>query len=154
MGERYREGDIVEGEVVRLTSFGAFVRLEEGIEGLVHISQLSQERVEKAEDVVKVGDKVKVKVLRVDPKERRIGLSIKETQKPEKVEEEKTPASVYLEGDEPLSSNLGAILSEKLAAGNGSISSLMGEAAEETKAEPEEAKDEAKDEKKKRRQKA
>jgi len=95
---------------------------------------------------VKVGDKVKVKVLRVDPKERRIGLSIKETQKPEKVEEEKTPASVYLEGDEPLSSNLGAILSEKLAAGNGSISSLMGEAAEETKAEPEEAKDEAKDE--------
>lgn len=146
VGERYREGDIVEGEVVRLTSFGAFVRLEEGIDGLVHISQLSQERVEKAEDVVKVGDKVKVKVLRVDPKERRIGLSIKETQKPEKVEEEKTPASVYLEGDEPLSSNLGAILSEKLAAGNGSISSLMGEAAEETKAEPEEAKDEAKEE--------
>lgn len=138
--ERYREGDIVEGEVVRLTSFGAFVRLEEGIDGLIHISQLSEERVEKAEDVVTVGEKVRVKVLRVDPKERRIGLSLKEAEKPGKVEQERKPAGVYLEGDEPLSSNLGTILSEKLAASNGNISSLV-------KEEPgEEAEDESKEE--------
>ena len=138
--ERYREGDIVEGEVVRLTSFGAFVRLEEGIDGLIHISQLSHDRVEKAEDVVKVGEKVRVKVLRVDTKERRIGLSRKEAEKPGKVEEEKAPAGVFLEEDEPLSSNLGAILSEKLAEnGNGSLSSIV-------KEEPEEIKDEISEE--------
>jgi len=141
VAERYKEGDIVEGKVVRLTSFGAFVRLEEGIDGLIHISQLSHERVEKAEDVVKAGDTVRVKVLRVDPKERRIGLSLKETtEKPRKVEEEKEPpAGVFLEEDGPLSSNLGAILSGKLAE-NGSISSIVKEEPEEVKAEPEEAK--------------
>ena len=126
--------------MVRLTSFGAFVRLEEGIDGLIHISQLSHDRVEKAEDVVKVGEKVRVKVLRVDTKERRIGLSRKEAEKPGKVEEEKAPAGVFLEEDEPLSSNLGAILSEKLAEnGNGSLSSLV-------KEEPEEIKDEISEE--------
>jgi 4-hydroxy-3-methylbut-2-enyl diphosphate reductase len=145
VAERYKEGDIVEGKVVRLTSFGAFVRLEEGIDGLIHISQLSHERVEKAEDVVKVGDTVRVKILRVDPKERRIGLSLKETtEKPRKVvaeEKEQPPAGVYLEEDAPLSSNLGAILSEKLAENGGAgIGSFVTEEPEEVKAEPAEAK--------------
>lgn len=142
VAERYHEGDIVEGEVVRITSFGAFVRLEEGIDGLIHISQLSQNRVEKAEDVVKVGDKVRAKVLRVDPKERRIGLSIKEATKEtekreEKVEKVQTPAGVFFEEDKPLSSNLGTILSEKLAASNGSLSSIVKEEPEEAKEETE-----------------
>jgi small subunit ribosomal protein S1 len=57
--ERMPVGSVVEGEVVRVTDFGAFVELETGIEGLIHISELSEERVEKAEDVVKAGDKVK-----------------------------------------------------------------------------------------------
>lgn len=76
--ERYSQGQIVEGEVTRTVDFGAFVKLEDGIEGLVHISQLSDERVETPADVVKPGEEVKVKVINLDPDQRRIGLSIRQ----------------------------------------------------------------------------
>jgi 4-hydroxy-3-methylbut-2-enyl diphosphate reductase len=79
IGEKYKVGDVVEGKVVRLTSFGAFVNLEEGVDGLIHISQLSDRRVEKPDDVVQVGETVRAKVLKVEPEERRIGLSIRAT---------------------------------------------------------------------------
>lgn len=69
-------GEIVEGKVVKTTNFGAFVRIEEGVEGLVHISELSNGFVQKVEDVVNVGDEVKVKV--VSEKEGKIALSIKQ----------------------------------------------------------------------------
>ncbi|NSW81949.1 MAG: bifunctional 4-hydroxy-3-methylbut-2-enyl diphosphate reductase/30S ribosomal protein S1 [Syntrophothermus sp.] len=80
VAERYHEGDVVAGKVVRTAPFGVFVELEPGVDGLVHISQLSRKRVDKPEDVVEVGEEVKVKVLSVDPAEKRIGLSIKELQ--------------------------------------------------------------------------
>ena len=64
---------------MRTTTFGAFLEVEPGIEGLVHISQLAHERVEKTEDVVKPGDIVQVKVLAIDPAAKRMSLSIKET---------------------------------------------------------------------------
>ena len=70
-------GSVVEGEVMRVTDFGAFVELETGIEGLVHISELSEERVEKPEDVVKVGDKIKTRVMSIDKSEKKISLSKK-----------------------------------------------------------------------------
>ncbi|NLX89951.1 MAG: bifunctional 4-hydroxy-3-methylbut-2-enyl diphosphate reductase/30S ribosomal protein S1 [Syntrophomonadaceae bacterium] len=76
--EKYHQGDIVEGTVVRIAPFGAFVELDPGVDGLVHISQLADYRVEKPEDVVKAGDKVMVKIISIDPDEKRIGLSIKE----------------------------------------------------------------------------
>lgn len=76
--EKYHQGDIVEGTVVRIAPFGAFVELDPGVDGLVHISQLADYRVEKPEDVVKGGDKVNVKIIGIDPAEKRIGLSIKE----------------------------------------------------------------------------
>jgi len=76
--EKYHQGDIVEGTVVRIAPFGAFVELDPGVDGLVHISQLADYRVEKPEDVVKAGDKVMVKIISIDPNEKRIGLSIKE----------------------------------------------------------------------------
>lgn len=72
-------GQIIEGTVQRLTNFGAFVDIG-GIDGLVHISELSWQRVESPSDVVKEGDQVKVKVLKVDPESERVSLSIKETQ--------------------------------------------------------------------------
>ena len=75
--ERLPVGSVVEGEVMRVTDFGAFVELETGIEGLVHISELSEERVEKPEDVVKVGDKVKARVMSIDKAEKKIALSKK-----------------------------------------------------------------------------
>jgi small subunit ribosomal protein S1 len=71
------EGEILEGKVTRVVSFGAFVEIKPGIEGLVHISQLSQDRVNKAEDVVKTGQTVTVKVMEVDFDKKRISLSIR-----------------------------------------------------------------------------
>ncbi|MGE5415184.1 MAG: bifunctional 4-hydroxy-3-methylbut-2-enyl diphosphate reductase/30S ribosomal protein S1 [Acidobacteriota bacterium] len=75
---RYNEGDIVTGKVVRTAQFGAFVELEPGIDGLVHISQMADRRIAKAEDVVKVGQEIKVKILSVNAEERKIALSIKQ----------------------------------------------------------------------------
>ncbi len=77
--ETLKPGDLIEGTVQRLTDFGAFVEIADGIDGLVHISQLAHHRVEKTSDVVSEGDVVKVKVLSVDPENERISLSIKET---------------------------------------------------------------------------
>lgn len=74
------EGEVVEGEVKSLTSFGAFVEVADGIQGLVHVSEISNKRVEKPSDVLKVGETVKVKVLNINPDEKRISLSIKQAQ--------------------------------------------------------------------------
>ena len=78
VAERYPVGSRVTGKVVRLTDFGAFVELEPGVDGLLHISQMSDRPVGRAEDIVNVGDEVTLVVIRVDPTERRIGLSLKE----------------------------------------------------------------------------
>jgi small subunit ribosomal protein S1 len=75
--QRYKMGDVVKGKITKLTSFGAFIELADKIEGLVHISQISEERVEKIKDVLKVGDEVTARVIKIEPHERRIGLSIK-----------------------------------------------------------------------------
>lgn len=75
--ERLPVGTVVEAEVVRVTEFGAFVELETGIEGLIHISELSEERVEKPEDVIKKGEVVKAMVISVDKDAKKIALSIK-----------------------------------------------------------------------------
>ena len=71
------EGDVFEGEVKSLTNFGAFVEVADGIQGLVHVSEISYKHVDKPSDVLKVGQKVKVKVLNIDPGEHRISLSMK-----------------------------------------------------------------------------
>lgn len=81
--ERYQIGELVTGEVTRTVEFGAFVKLEDGVEGLVHISQLANRHVDDPAEVVKPGDQVTVKVISLDPKARRIGLSIKEAQEDE-----------------------------------------------------------------------
>ena len=71
-------GDIVEGTVVNLLDFGAFVRLNEGVDGLLHVSQISKDHINKPSDVLKVGQKINVKVIDIDTEEKKIGLSIKE----------------------------------------------------------------------------
>ena len=76
--EKYPVGSIVEGKVVRITTFGAFVELEPGLDGLVHISQCALKRIAKVEDAVQVGQIVRVKVLKVDTEAKRISLSIRE----------------------------------------------------------------------------
>lgn len=96
IAETLNIGDIITGTVVRLAQFGAFVELEPGIDGLVHISQLADRRVAKTEDVVEVGQEVKVKVISMDTVARRIGLSIKEAE----YEAEKEQVAAYLENQE------------------------------------------------------
>jgi small subunit ribosomal protein S1 len=74
---RYRIGELVQGKVSKVATFGAFVELDGDIDGLVHISQISEERVEKVKDHLKVGQEIEARVIKVDKAERRIGLSIK-----------------------------------------------------------------------------
>jgi small subunit ribosomal protein S1 len=75
--DRYPVGAKVSGKVTKISSFGAFVEIEDGIDGLVHISQISDEHIERIKDVLNVGDDVEARVVKVDPVEHRIGLSIK-----------------------------------------------------------------------------
>src|SRR5204863_102324 len=73
----FKIGDVVNGTVTKITSFGAFVELKDGIDGLVHISQISEERIDKVKDVLKPGQEVSARVIKIDREERRLGLSIK-----------------------------------------------------------------------------
>ncbi len=73
--EKYKPGQLVSGKVTKITNFGVFVGLEDNLEGLLHISELSDNKIENPEEIVKVGDEIEVKVLRVDSDERKIGLS-------------------------------------------------------------------------------
>jgi small subunit ribosomal protein S1 len=95
---KYQPGQIVRGKVTKITNFGVFVGLENGLEGLLHISELADHKVDNPEEVVKVGDEIEVKILRVDAEERKIGLSRKRvewTEEPqqggEKEREKKQP---------------------------------------------------------------
>ena len=89
-------GDIVTGKVVRLTDFGAFVEVEEGIEGLIHVSEMSEDRVEQPKDVLSVGEVVKAKVIKLDAAEQKVGLSIKAVLQDLTQEE----LRVYMEGQQ------------------------------------------------------
>jgi small subunit ribosomal protein S1 len=73
----FKIGDLVNGKVSKITNYGAFIELNDGIDGLVHISQISEERVEKVKDVLSVGQDITARVIKIDRDERRIGLSIK-----------------------------------------------------------------------------
>jgi small subunit ribosomal protein S1 len=75
--EKYIPGHIIKGKVVKLTNFGAFVQLEPDLEGLLHISELADHKIDKPQDVVKVGDEIEVKILKVDTEARKIGLSLR-----------------------------------------------------------------------------
>ncbi|MBN8597591.1 MAG: 30S ribosomal protein S1 [Planctomycetes bacterium] len=78
--EHYKPGMVVRGKVTKITNFGVFVELESDLEGLLHISELADHKVENPQDVVKAGDEVDVKILRVDKADRKIGLSLKRAQ--------------------------------------------------------------------------
>ena len=107
---RYRAGQAVEGAVTKLTDFGAFVEIEEGVEGLIYVSELADHRVEKPSDVLKVGDQVRAEILSIEPKERRIGLSIKQLGRTE----ERANYDQYV-GDRSKKTSMGDILGDKLS---------------------------------------
>jgi len=117
VARRYRKGEVVTGKITNVTDFGAFVELEEGIEGLVHVSEISREKVERPSDVLKVGDKISAVVLHIDPNERRIGLSIKGLkERVEKVEIEK-----YISNQGSGSHSLGALIQEEMERRGGEL---------------------------------
>jgi len=98
--DAHNVGDIMTGTVTKLVSFGAFVQISEGIEGLVHISELASHHVEKPEEVVAVGDEIEVKVIEIDAQRRRLSLSIKrlhEEEEPEEGEAEEVVAEAEAE---------------------------------------------------------
>ena len=98
--DKYPVGSVVEGKVVRITTFGAFVELEPGLDGLVHISQCALTRIAKVEDAVNVGDIVRVKVLDVNTEAKRISLSIREVLEDEALDS--VPEDEFaIEGDLP-----------------------------------------------------
>ena len=78
--EKYIPGQIIKGKIAKLTNFGVFVELEPELEGLLHISELADHKIDKPQDVVKPGDDVEVKILKVDPEARKIGLSLRRVQ--------------------------------------------------------------------------
>ncbi len=94
---RYKPGEVKKGKVTKLTNFGVFVELEPGLEGLLHISELADQKVESPEDVVKVGDEIEVKVLRVDPGDRKIALSRKQLHVAHEAGEEATEPATKAE---------------------------------------------------------
>ena len=112
--EKYKIGTVVRGEIMNLTSFGAFAKLEEAVEGLIHISELAERRIEKPEEVVKIGDQLELKVIHLAVNERRIGLSLKAAQ----AEQERATTTQFQEeqsesrDEEP--ATLGALLKEEL----------------------------------------
>jgi small subunit ribosomal protein S1 len=97
----YKVGDLVTGNVTKLASFGAFIGLQHDIDGLVHISQISEERVEKIKNVLKVGQEVTARVIKIDKGDRRIGLSIKAANySPEQLEAEQAVLDALKPGED------------------------------------------------------
>lgn len=82
--ERYQQGQDVTVRVVKIVDFGAFVEIESGVEGLIHISQISRRHIDDVSKVLKKGDEVKARILEIDPNEKRIRLSIKALEEEEK----------------------------------------------------------------------
>ncbi|MEW6521993.1 MAG: bifunctional 4-hydroxy-3-methylbut-2-enyl diphosphate reductase/30S ribosomal protein S1 [Bacillota bacterium] len=111
--ERFPVGGVVKGRVTRLAPFGAFVELEPGVEGLVHISEMADRHVGKPEEVVSPGEEVKAKILRVRPADRRISLSLKE------VEQDRERAAVrdFMAGQERETMTIGEVFGDLLEGG-------------------------------------
>ncbi|HMK52096.1 MAG TPA: 30S ribosomal protein S1, partial [Thermodesulfobacteriota bacterium] len=124
VARRYRKGEVVAGKITNVTDFGAFVELEEGIEGLIHVSEISREKVEKPSDVLKVGDTISAMVLHIDAHDRRIGLSIRGLkEKTEKAEIEK-----YISNQGSTTPSLGELIQEEMEKRGGGLPSKKEEA--------------------------
>ena len=102
VGDKYKIGDVIEGKIVQIKEYGAFVELEAGLDGLVHISEIANKRVENVFDELKVGETVEVKIMEIEPEKKRISLSIKATLPEEEVkEEEAAPVAEEAPAEEP-----------------------------------------------------
>ncbi len=107
---RYPIGSVVTGKVSNVKDFGVFVEIEEGVEGLIHVSEISDKKIKSPEGMFEIGQEIKAKVIKVDPQNRRIGLSIKKL----KEDEEKKQFTEFSKDQKGGSITLGAILKESL----------------------------------------
>jgi small subunit ribosomal protein S1 len=110
VAERYEVGKEITGTITNLTDFGVFVELEEGIEGLVHVSEISKEKIKTPIGMYNVGDLITARVMNINSDERRIGLSIKRLD----MEDDQTLLSEYVNNMKPATSTFGEILRENL----------------------------------------
>jgi len=108
--DRYQEGTCVKGKIVKLADFGAFMEIEPKFDGLIHLSELSDKRIAKAEEVVHIGDEVTVKILQIDKKAKRVALSIIKAQQ----DKEKAEYNQYMAGQEEKTATLGDELGDVL----------------------------------------
>ncbi|MCK8817696.1 bifunctional 4-hydroxy-3-methylbut-2-enyl diphosphate reductase/30S ribosomal protein S1 [Natroniella sulfidigena] len=106
--EEYNEGDIVEGKITKTVDFGAFMEIKPGVEGLIHISQLSHDHVATVEEVVTEGDVVKTKVINIEPEGRRVGLSIKELESPAPKQKKSKPKTTTRDNNNNNNNNEGS----------------------------------------------
>ena len=136
---KYKIGSVVRGKVVNITSFGVFAQLEDDIEGLIHISELAEQRIEKPEDIVSVSQELDLKVIHLDPTERRIGLSLKAAQAEQdratitQYEQEQEERSQAQEKEREELTAFGGLLKEEL--NRSGSEEDAGEAAEEDTSE-------------------
>jgi small subunit ribosomal protein S1 len=110
VAERYEVGKEITGTITNLTDFGIFVELEEGIEGLIHVSEISKEKIKTPVGMYNIGDVITAKVMNINSDERRIGLSIKRLE----MEDEQSLLSEYVSSMKPATSTFGEILRENL----------------------------------------
>lgn len=110
VAERYQVGKEITGTITNLTDFGVFVELEEGIEGLVHVSEISKEKIKTPVGMFNIGDVITARVMNINSDERRIGLSIKRME----IEDEQSLLSDYVNNIGPATSTFGEILKENL----------------------------------------
>ena len=131
--ERFEAGQLITGNITKITNFGVFVSLGEGLEGLLHISELADHKVDKPEEIVKVGEEIEVKILRVDPDERKIGLSRKRVT----WAEEEADAEEQQTGEQDAEKKAKAVSDADLKGGIGGGGGLLFSAApSEPEAEP------------------
>lgn len=110
--DRYPLGSIIEGPITNVTDFGLFVELEEGIEGLVHVSEISKEKIKSPVGQYKISDRITAKVINISPKDRKIGLSMKKLEE----QDERSNYDDYVNSAKAATSNLGELLKEELEA--------------------------------------
>jgi small subunit ribosomal protein S1 len=115
---KYGKGDVVEGKIVKLLDFGVFVELEPGVDGLVHVSEISNQHVKKPSDVLSVGDAITVEILNVDKENKRISLSMKALLEDEKKKEEEAKDEKKEEKEEDLSPQEYSVNDEQVTLGD------------------------------------
>lgn len=142
----YRVGQLIEGKISRLVKFGAFARLDEHIEGLIHISELSEDRIEHPKEVVNVDDEITLRIIKIEPERRRIGLSLRKVDSPAYSDIDWEMTLAEMDDDDSTEEDPGAEIKEALGLEDESAEEPEAEESAEPQASAEEPAEEAEEE--------